>query len=74
MGSVTLPVTHTGDRHKPSDVSMPTPSKWLTMLVDAAAVIAVMWTIPLAILAVGTPVALVIVSLLWLGRLALSAF
>jgi hypothetical protein len=45
-----------------------------TTLQDAAMVLGVLWSIPVAVLVVGTSVALAIASLLWLVRLALSAF
>jgi hypothetical protein len=50
------------------------PWRWRTALTDCVALLALAWSIPFAILLVGTPVALAIVLLLWLGRLALSAF
>jgi len=50
------------------------PGRWRTVLADGLSLLALAWTIPFAILLVGTPVALTIVLVLWLGRLTLSAF
>lgn len=47
---------------------------WRSALADGVALLALAWTIPFAILLVGTPVALTIALLLWIGRLALNAF
>ena len=44
------------------------------ILKDAAALLALVFFIPFAILLVGTPVALLIALLLWLGRMAGGAF
>lgn len=44
------------------------------MVKDAAALLALVFFIPFAILLVGTPVALLIALLLWLGRMASGAF
>jgi hypothetical protein len=52
---------------------MTTVSSARTWLRDAVALLAVVWTIPLAILLVGAPVALAVALLLWLARLARSA-
>jgi hypothetical protein len=41
---------------------------------DAAALLTLVFFIPFAILLVGTPVALLIALLLWLGRMASGAF
>lgn len=54
------------------DVSFP---KWSrTTLMDGAMLLGVVWSIPIAVLVVGTPVALTIAFLLWLVRLARGAF
>jgi hypothetical protein len=45
-----------------------------TTLKDAVTLLGVVWSIPVAVLVVGTPVALAIASLLWLVRIGLSAF
>jgi hypothetical protein len=45
-----------------------------TTLMDGVMLLGVVWTIPVAVLVVGTPVALAIAFLLWLVRLALAAF
>lgn len=53
---------------------MTTLSSERTWLREALALLAVVWTVPFAIILVGAPVALVIALLLWLARLARSAF
>jgi hypothetical protein len=51
------------------------PSVWSwSTLTDGVMLLGVVWSLPLAVLAVGTPIALAIVALLWLGRQALGAF
>jgi hypothetical protein len=45
-----------------------------TWVRDTVELLAVVWTVPLAILLVGAPIALAIALLLWLARLARSAF
>jgi hypothetical protein len=50
------------------------PGRWSAVLMDGLRLLVVAWSIPFAILLVGTPLALTIALLLWLGRLALSAF
>jgi hypothetical protein len=45
-----------------------------TTLMDGVTLLGVVWSIPLAVLVVGTPVALAIVFLRWLVQLALRAF
>jgi hypothetical protein len=46
---------------------------WSTLM-DGVMLLGVVWSLPLAVLVVGTPVALAIAFLLWLVRLALGAF
>jgi len=46
--------------------------RWRTGALDAVGLIAVAWSIPLAILLVGTPIVLVVVLLRMLARWALS--
>lgn len=46
---------------------------WRTLM-DGVSLLGVVWSLPVAVLVVGTPVALVIAFMLWLVRLALSAF
>lgn len=46
---------------------------WTTVM-DGVILLGAVWSIPVAVLVVGTPVALAIASLLWLVRIALSAF
>ncbi len=56
---------------------MPTPVlpwRWQMVLVDALRLLAVAWSVPLAMLLVGVPVAVTIAVVLWLGRLARHAF
>jgi hypothetical protein len=48
--------------------------RWRTVLADGVSLLVLAWTIPFAILLVGTPVALTIALVLWIGRLALNAF
>lgn len=48
--------------------------RWHTPLEDALWLVGVAWTLPLAVLVIGVPVALAIVLLLWAGRSALGAF
>ena len=50
------------------------PGRWRAVLVDVVGLFAVVWSIPLAVLLVGTPIVLTVVLMLWLGRLALGAF
>lgn len=45
-----------------------------TALKDAVLLLGVVWSLPVAVLVVGTPIALAIAFLLWLVRLALGAF
>jgi hypothetical protein len=53
---------------------MTTAGSQRTWFRDAVELLAVVWTIPLAILLVGAPIALAAALLLWLARLARSAF
>jgi hypothetical protein len=46
---------------------------WRTVLMDSVQLLALVWSVPLAMLLVGAPIALAIALLVWLGRLALSA-
>jgi hypothetical protein len=46
---------------------------WTTFM-DGVTLLGVVWSIPVAVLVVGTPVALAIVFLRWLVQLALRAF
>jgi hypothetical protein len=48
--------------------------RWRGLFGDAIGLIALVWAIPFAVLAVGTPLALVVLLALWLGRLAAGAF
>jgi hypothetical protein len=59
------------DRDDP-DVSVSLWS-WSTLM-DGVMLLGVVWSLPVAVLVVGTPVALAIAFLLWLVRLALGAF
>jgi hypothetical protein len=45
-----------------------------TTLMDGVMLLGVVWSIPVAVLVVGTPVALAIAFLLWFARLAVGAF
>jgi len=53
---------------------MTTPGRWRAALADTAALLAVVWVIPVGILLVGAPVALAIALLLWIGRQVRGAF
>jgi hypothetical protein len=46
---------------------------WRTVLMDSVQLLALVWSVPLAMLLVGAPIALAIALLVWLGRFALSA-
>jgi hypothetical protein len=46
---------------------------WSTLM-DGVMLLGVVWSLPVAVLVVGTPVALGVAFLLWLVRLALGAF
>lgn len=48
------------------------PWRWTTVLTDSVELLLVVWSIPLVMLLVGTPIALAIALLLRLGRLALG--
>jgi hypothetical protein len=48
--------------------------RWHTPLEDGLWLVAVAWSVPVAVLALGIPIALAIVLLLWAGRAALGAF
>ena len=49
-------------------------SRWSwNTLMDGVRLLGVVWSLPVAVLVVGTPVALAIAFLLWLVRLALGA-
>jgi len=54
--------------------AMTTPRATRTSLRDAADLLAVVWSVPLAVLLVGAPVALAVAVVLWLGRWARSVF
>jgi hypothetical protein len=53
---------------------MTTTPRWRTALSDAVDLIALVWVIPVAILAVGAPIALVGALAVWVGRLIRHAF
>ncbi len=50
------------------------PWRWRTAIADSVDLLAIVWSIPLVMAVVGTPVVLTIALLLWLARLASSAF
>jgi hypothetical protein len=54
--------------------TMTTTGRWRRALADTAALLGVVWMVPVGILLVGAPIALAIALLLWLGRIARSAF
>jgi hypothetical protein len=49
------------------------PWQWTTVLTDSIGLLALIWSIPLAMALVGTPIAAAIALVLWLYRLAFSA-
>ena len=53
---------------------MTTTSRWRNAVADALRLLAVIWVIPVAILAVGAPVALAGALAVWIGRLVRHAF
>ena len=50
------------------------PWRWKTVITDCLQLLAVVWSLPLAILGIGSAIALTIALLLWLGRAALRMF
>ena len=62
--------------HTPGlNVSRPiAPWRWRTAFVNAVELMAVVWSIPFVIVAIGAPLALAIAALLWLARWVLGAF
>jgi hypothetical protein len=52
---------------------MTTTGRWRAGFADAAALLGVVWMVPLGMLLVGAPVALAIALVLWLARLARGA-
>lgn len=50
------------------------PSRWGTALLDAGGLLALVWSVPLAVLIVGGPVVLAIALVLWLVRLVSGGF
>ena len=53
---------------------MKTRGRWASAIQDAVDGLAVVWSIPVAMLLVGAPIALAIGAVLWLGRWARAAF
>jgi hypothetical protein len=53
---------------------MTTTPRWRIAISDAAGLLAVIWVIPVAILAVGAPIALAGALAVWIGRLVRHAF
>jgi hypothetical protein len=53
---------------------MTTTPRWRTALSDAFRLLGVVWVIPVAILAVGAPIALAGALAVWIGRLIRHAF
>lgn len=57
------------------NVSRPAvPWRWRNAMVDATELVAVVWSIPFVIVAIGAPLALAIVALLRLARWTFGAF
>lgn len=50
------------------------PWRWRTLLADSLSLVGIAWSVPLAVLLVGTPIALAITFALWLGDLLSRAF
>jgi hypothetical protein len=48
--------------------------QWRTAMVDALELVGVVWSLPFVIIAIGAPVAFVLVAILWLARSTLGAF
>ncbi len=48
------------------------PWRWTTVLTDSVGLLGLVWSIPLAMALVGTPIALAIALVVWLYRLAFS--
>jgi hypothetical protein len=67
------PLSLPGDDRQISRVSI-IALRWSGRLTDAVGLLLLAWSIPFAVLLVGIPIALAIVLLLWVGRLALGAF
>jgi hypothetical protein len=53
---------------------MPTTPRWRIAVSDAVGLLAVVWVVPVAILAVGAPIALAGALAVWIGRLVRHAF
>lgn len=47
---------------------------WRVVAADGLWLVGIAWSVPLAVLALGIPIALAIVLLLWAGRSVLGAF
>lgn len=56
------------------DIDITSPLVSWSTLMDGVTLLGVLWSIPLAVLVVGTPIVLTIAFVLWLVRLALTAF
>jgi hypothetical protein len=62
-------------RRASMDISRPTrPWRWSTTLVDSVSLLALVWSVPVAVMAVAVPIALAIALVLRIARLALSGF
>jgi hypothetical protein len=48
--------------------------RWRTAIVDAIELVGLVWSLPFVIVAIGTPLALAMLGVLWLARWALAAF
>ena len=57
------------------DVSRPVvPWRWTSVLLTAVELLAVAWSIPVIILAVGSPIILAVALIYWIGRFVLNYF
>jgi hypothetical protein len=48
-------------------------TRWPTAIADVMALVAIVWTVPLAILVVGAPLALLLAAGVWVARLLRGA-
>jgi hypothetical protein len=70
-----IDAARTGRSPEGLDVSIPlVPWRLSTALRNCVELLAVVWSLALVVLAVGTPIVLVAALLLWLARLALRMF
>lgn len=75
-GAISLAAPHRRIADRPGAAPGPAVAgwRWSTLLAGAAELLALVWSVPIVVLLVGTPFALAIVALLRLARLALNQF